>query len=155
MKKTILLASVLISAAGLQACSTTASTGAVSPYDKEVRSQPLESISQQGFNLPVEPASGATVTDSVHVSPSYYSYETSDMSTSERKALSDILMHLQDADALIRTAEAQQSNDQRIKFRYDWLRKDLYKITRGISDHLSSPESQPRAFEPIVGDYRR
>lgn len=155
MKKTILLASVLISTAGLQACSTTATTGSVPPYDPERGSLSLESMSQQDFNLPVAPSNGAAMTDSVHVSPSYYSYETSDMSTSERKALTDILMHLQDADTLIRTAEAQQSNDQRIKFRYDWLRKDLYKITRGISDHLSSPESQPRAFEPIVGDYRR
>lgn len=149
MKKSILLTSVLITSVGLQACSTTGNNP-IPPTENSV--QPIVS-SEAAFAH--KQIGSAPITDSVQVSPSYYSYETSDMSISERKALLDILSHFQDADMLIRTAETQQSGDQRIKFRYDWLRKDLYKIKRGISDHLSSPEAQPRAFEPVVGDYRR
>lgn len=99
----------------------------------------------------IKEVSGSTVV----VKPTYYNYEISDQSTSERKALLDILAHLQQLDGLIAISDANQNTDQRIKFRYDWLRADVYKITRGISDHLSSPESQPRVVEPINGDYRR
>jgi len=104
---------------------------------------------------PVEPMVKEISGSSVVIKPTYYNYEISDQSTSERRALLDILAHLQQLDGLIAVAEANQNQDQRIKFRYDWLRTDMYKITRGISDHLSSPESQPRAVEPISGDYRR
>ncbi|HEY9017600.1 RAQPRD family integrative conjugative element protein [Thiomicrospira sp.] len=99
----------------------------------------------------VKEVSGSTVV----VKPTYYNYEISDQSTAERKALLDILAHLQQLDGLIAVAKANQNPDQRIKFRYDWLQTDMYKITRGISDHLSSPDSQPRVVEPIDGDYRR
>jgi len=159
MKKPSLLAPVLISIATLQGCATNALTDSGNGHEKNYTNEggltpQAKATAHENIKLPVN-SFNTTVVDSVHVSPSFYSYETSDMSTSERKALTDILLHLQDADILIQTAEAQQNNDQRIKFRYDWLRKDLYRIKRGVSDHLSSPESQPRAFEPVIGDYRR
>lgn len=74
---------------------------------------------------------------------------------SERKALLTLLSHLQQTDALIQRAQAYQRPDQRIKFRYDWLRIDLHKINRSILDHLNSPENQTRFFEPLHDDYRR
>lgn len=118
----------------------------------KIETQPAEQASKAPQVEPmVKEVSGSTVV----VKPTYYNYEISDQSTSERRALLDILAHLQQLDGLIAVAEANQNPDQRIKFRYDWLRSDMYKITRGISDHLSSPESQPRVVEPVEGDYRR
>ncbi len=73
----------------------------------------------------------------------------------ERNALLDLLTHLQQTDVLIQRAQAYQRPDQRIKFRYDWLRHDLHKINRSILDHLNSPENQTRFFEPLNEDYRR
>ncbi len=73
----------------------------------------------------------------------------------ERKSLLTLLSHLQQTDALIQRAQAYQRSDQRIKFRYDWLRQDLHKINRSILDHLNSPGNQTRFFEPLNDDYRR
>ncbi|HSV46447.1 MAG TPA: RAQPRD family integrative conjugative element protein, partial [Ramlibacter sp.] len=42
----------------------------------------------------------------------------------------------------------------RVKFRYDWLGKDLDLVLRGVTDHLDAPR-QPRPVPPLVGDYRR
>ncbi|BBP46314.1 hypothetical protein THMIRHAS_16870 [Thiosulfatimonas sediminis] len=82
-------------------------------------------------------------------------YETQSIDDAERKALMDLLSHLQQTDALIQRAQQYQRPDQRIKFRYDWLRADLYKIKRSMLDHLNNPENQPRYFEPLNDDYRR
>lgn len=77
------------------------------------------------------------------------------LDSAEREALLALLSHLQQADALIQRAQAYQRPDQRIKFRYDWLRQDIYKINRSMLDHLNSPENQTRFFEPLNDDYRR
>jgi len=73
----------------------------------------------------------------------------------ERKSLLTLLSHLQQSDALIQRSQAYQRPDQRIKFRYDWLRQDIHKMNRSILDHLNSPENQTRFFEPLNDDYRR
>lgn len=147
IKPLLLLTGLFISVANV-GCAT---NGSVSNDQSESDSTMVE-IPEKHEPILVE---ASTTSNNVLVKPSYYNYETSDASTSERKALLDILSHLQEVDVLIRSAEAQQNPDQRIKFRYDWLRKDLYKVNRGVSDYLSSPESQPRSFDPVMGDYRR
>ncbi|MGE4546001.1 MAG: RAQPRD family integrative conjugative element protein [Pedobacter sp.] len=148
--KNALLISLLFGSVALTGCATNGTKD--SSVSEQAMPVPVEEVATSETEIIAYPAIEA---NSVSVKPSYYNYETSDMSSSERKALLDILSHLQEADVLIRTAESQQNPDQRIKFRYDWLRKDIYKINRGISDYLSSPESQPRSFEPVMGDYRR
>jgi len=144
MNKLRLIPFVLFGASSLLVgCST---SGEVKQQDQTAPQAVAQSVEVLPAPAPLRPVS---------IKPSYYSYETSDMSSSERKAILNILSHLQEIDVLIQTAETQQNHDQRVKFRYDWLRKDLYKINRGISDHLSSPEAQPRTFEPVIGEYRR
>lgn len=103
---------------------------------------------------PVKPVPAPVEVPPVNPVGHHYYYEPSE-STAERKALLAILKQLQQLDGLIAAGAANQNLDQRIKFRYDWLRQDVYKISRGISDHLASPESQPRIFDAIDGDYRR
>ncbi|MBE0469922.1 MAG: RAQPRD family integrative conjugative element protein [Methyloprofundus sp.] len=78
-----------------------------------------------------------------------------DSAALERRALLEILAHIEQTESLINVARAQQNPDQRIKFRYDWLNDDLHKVSRGIRDHLKAPQSQPRSVEPVLGDYRR
>ncbi len=56
---------------------------------------------------------------------------------------------------LIETAESQANPDARIRFRYDWLRKDLARIRAGIQEHLDAPRTEPRTFPPLRGDYRQ
>ncbi|MBD3611517.1 MAG: hypothetical protein HUJ13_03730 [Hydrogenovibrio crunogenus] len=157
MSKLRLMSLILFSSSALLVgCST---SGEVKQQDQELSNASTASLDKdqqfQTNKAEVIPYESSVQLQPVSVKPSYYNYETSDMSSSERKALLNILSHLQEIDVLIKTAETQQNPDQRIKFRYDWLRKDLYKVNRGISDHLSSPESQPRSFEPVMGEYRR
>lgn len=73
----------------------------------------------------------------------------------EREALVRLVQELDTLAPLIAEAEAQASPDTRIRFRYDWLRQDLDKIRRGITDHLDAPRPEPRSVPPLRGDYRR
>lgn len=119
-------------------------------------SQAINSDQDYSFNdSPTNQSIQVERSTPVEFAPSGYSYEIAATSSSERKALLDILSQIQQMEGLIATAAANQNLDSRVKFRYDWLRQDLYKIDRGISDYLYSPESQPRTLEPIIGDYRR
>ncbi|PLA73957.1 hypothetical protein CYQ88_08310 [Hydrogenovibrio sp. SC-1] len=157
MNKLRLISLIFFGTSLLAGCST---SGDVKHKNQEVSKTPIQppvnKPQYQANKVEVLPLDSTTQLRPVSIKPSFYSsYEASDMSSSERKALLNIVSHLQEINILIRTAETQQNPDQRIKFRYDWLRKDLYKINRGISDHLSSPESQPRSFEPVMGEYRR
>lgn len=155
--KNLRLISIILFGASLVGCST---SGEVKQKSQEVSKTPIQVANSkpqlQVDKVEVLQAKPTPQMQPISIKPSFYNrYEASDMSISERKALLSILSHLQDINVLIRSAETQQNPDQRVKFRYDWLRKDLYKINRGISDHLSSPESQPRSFEPVMGEYRR
>lgn len=132
----------------LSGCTQTPTTPEPSPESQVISPSIQKSVP---LAMTAEPSNSTNIV----VRPTYYNYETSDMSIPERKALLDLLDYLQQARVLIKSAQAQQSEDQRIKFRYDWLTNDLYKISRGISDHLSSPESQARTVQPIMGEYRR
>ena len=73
----------------------------------------------------------------------------------EREALAQIAHELDALETLIRKAESQAEPDARIRFRYDWLRQDLERVQQGIQDHIDAPRSEPRAFPPLRGDYRR
>jgi len=73
----------------------------------------------------------------------------------ERQNLARLIHELDYLATLINVAEANVSSDARIRFRYDWLRKDLNRIRSGIQDHIDAPRSEPRSIPPLVGDYRQ
>ena len=73
----------------------------------------------------------------------------------EREALSLLVFELTELQVLIDRAEREADLTQRIRFRYDWLRRDLELVRRGIQDHLDAPSTEPRTFPPLQGDYRR
>jgi RAQPRD family integrative conjugative element protein len=73
----------------------------------------------------------------------------------ERAVLSRIIHEIQALDPLIFKAASQANPDARIRLQYDWLRQDLTRIRLGIQEHIDAPRSEPRAFPPLRGDYRR
>ena len=74
---------------------------------------------------------------------------------SERGALAKLIHEVDALTPLIQASEVQADPDLRIRFQYDWLRQDLTRVRHGISDHLNAPQSEPRRFPPLRGDYRR
>jgi len=72
----------------------------------------------------------------------------------EREALAKIIHELDAITPLIREAKAQANPDARIRFQYDWLLLDLTRIKQGITEHLYAPQTHPRHFPPLKGDYR-
>jgi len=73
----------------------------------------------------------------------------------EREALARLIHEIEAVEPLIATAESQASPDARIRFRYDWLRRDLERIRAGIQEHIDAPRTEPRMFPPLRGDYRQ
>ncbi len=73
----------------------------------------------------------------------------------ERATLARIIHELQTISPLITEAASQANPDVRIRFQYDWLRQDIERIRLGIQSHIDAPRSEPRAFPPLRGDYRR
>ena len=73
----------------------------------------------------------------------------------ERAALARIVHELQAIQPLITEAASQANPDARVRFQYDWLRQDLYRIRLGIQEHIDAPRSELRTFPPLRGDYRR
>ncbi len=74
---------------------------------------------------------------------------------SERSALAKLIYEIDTLTPLIQSAEAQAEPDLRIRFQYAWLRQDLARVRQGIAEHLEAPQSEPRRFPPLRGDYRR
>ena len=70
----------------------------------------------------------------------------------ERDALKRLVNEIQGLDNLVDEAEA-ASQAKRIRFEYDWLRADLRRVRSGIEDALSIPDTAPRNFPPLRGDY--
>jgi len=56
---------------------------------------------------------------------------------------------------LIREAELHADMGARIRFQYDWVRRDLKQIRFAIEEHIEAPQSEPRKVPPLLGDYRR
>lgn len=73
----------------------------------------------------------------------------------ERGALAQLVHEIDALTPLIQAAEAPAEQDARIRFQYAWLRQDLARVRQGISEHLNAPQSEPRRFPPLRGDYRQ
>lgn len=73
---------------------------------------------------------------------------------SERESLARIAQELQRLQSQVAQAATTADTSARVKFRYDWLEKDLELVLRGVTDHLDAPR-QPRPVPPLTGDYRR
>ena len=73
----------------------------------------------------------------------------------ERESLARIIHELEQLRPLLVEAEAAADADARIRFRYDWLLRDLERVRDGIQQHIDAPRAAPRAVTPLRGDYRR
>lgn len=73
----------------------------------------------------------------------------------ERESLARIIHELAVLEPLLMEAEAAADPDARIRFRYDWLKKDLEIVRQGIQEHIDAPRAEPRVAAPLRGDYRR
>ena len=73
----------------------------------------------------------------------------------ERETLARIIHELEVLEPLLAEAKAAADPDVRVRFRYDWLNKDLERIRQGIQEHIDAPRAEPRAIAPLRGDYRR
>jgi len=73
----------------------------------------------------------------------------------EREALARLSHEIEALEPLIGQAETQADPGARIRFRYDWLRRDLARIRAGIADYVLDVRERPRDIPPLKGDYRR
>lgn len=73
----------------------------------------------------------------------------------ERETLARIIHELELLQPLLAEAETAADPDVRIRFHYEWLRKDLARVHAGIQEHIDAPRSEPRVVPPLRGDYRR
>lgn len=78
------------------------------------------------------------------------SYADSDI---ENVDLARIYSVLNSLAPLINEAESQQDKNDRVLFRYDWLRSDIESIKQGINQKLKPLSIQPRSIAPLKGDY--
>lgn len=74
---------------------------------------------------------------------------------SERAALSRLVAEIERLEPLIARAESEQDVHDRVRFRYDWLRRDLTEIKSGVEAFLNDAEFTPRTFEPLQGAYHQ
>ena len=65
-----------------------------------------------------------------------------------------IAHELDSVKALVSDAERTAPTGQRVKFRYDWLLRDLELLRQGVASHANAPR-QPRPVAPLRGDYRQ
>ena len=71
----------------------------------------------------------------------------------QREALARIAHELARLEQLAAEAQRQQDVNARVRFRFDWLGRDLALVRRGIEDHADAPR-QPRPVPVLRGDYR-
>ncbi len=71
----------------------------------------------------------------------------------EREMLARIAAELQQVQAMVTEAARSAPPTARIKFRYDWLQRDLQMLRDGVQQHVDAPR-QPRLVPPLRGDYR-
>lgn len=72
----------------------------------------------------------------------------------EREQLARISNELVQLQAMVADAGRRVPSTQRVRFRYDWLQRDLELMRQGIDDHIDAPR-QPRPVPPLRGDYRQ
>ncbi len=73
---------------------------------------------------------------------------------SEREQLAAISMELARLQQQVALASKQAPAAARVRFKYEWLTRDLEQIRLGIDDHLNAPV-QPRPALQLRGEYRR
>lgn len=71
----------------------------------------------------------------------------------ERKFLAQVSQAIAKLDSLINHAERARNPNERLQFRYDWLRKDLQLVQDGIEAYISEYHLTPRSFPPLKGEY--
>ena len=71
----------------------------------------------------------------------------------QREALAHIAYELGRLEQLAAQAQRQHDVNARVRFRFDWLGRDLALVRRGIEDHADAPR-QPRPVPVLRGDYR-
>ena len=76
-------------------------------------------------------------------------------SETEREALTRLVQELQLLIPIVDRAERHAGPQRRVQFRYDWLRKDLERVSTGIRDYLEDSRLEPRVVEPLRGEYQR
>lgn len=72
----------------------------------------------------------------------------------ERERLARIANEIAEVQNMVAQAEQSAPTGQRVKFRYDWLQRDLDLLRQGITSHMDAPR-QPRPVTPLRGDYRQ
>jgi RAQPRD family integrative conjugative element protein len=72
----------------------------------------------------------------------------------EREGLAKISAEIERLERIVANTSKAADSSARIKFRYDWLERDLALIKDGIDNHLDAPR-QPRPVPPLKGEYRR
>jgi RAQPRD family integrative conjugative element protein len=73
----------------------------------------------------------------------------------EREHLRQAQVKIAQLQLILDEAESAADPDARIHFRYDWLRRDLEIIRRGIQAHIDAPTLDDDNRTPVRGDYRR
>jgi len=73
----------------------------------------------------------------------------------EREYLMRLTQEIDALAPLIDAAEENADKSRRIRFRYDWLRRDLARIREGLLEHATADQAEPRRYPPLRGDYRR
>ncbi|WP_291595381.1 RAQPRD family integrative conjugative element protein [Comamonas sp.] len=72
----------------------------------------------------------------------------------ERERLARIAGEIEQVQLMVADAEKAAPTGQRVKFRYDWLQRDLELLRAGVTNHVDAPR-QPRPVAPLRGDYRQ
>lgn len=78
-----------------------------------------------------------------------------DVRPNEQQALLEIDGHLAELAVLIEAAESSADPDARIRFRYDWLRRDVATVRAGVQAHIHRPLTEQRSRTELLGDYQR
>lgn len=73
---------------------------------------------------------------------------------SERENLARIANEITRLQAQVSAAAQDAPTGQRVKFRYDWLQRDLQMLREGVEHHADAAR-QPRPVPPLRGDYRQ
>jgi len=73
-----------------------------------------------------------------------------------REQLARIAGELRAIEQMVEQARqsAQSDPSGQVRFRYEWLERDLQLTRQGIEQHLDAPR-QPRPVPPLRGDYRQ
>lgn len=74
---------------------------------------------------------------------------------SERESLARIAHEIARLQAQVSAAAQDAPTGQRVKFRYDWLQRDLQMLRSGALERHADAARQPRPVPPLRGDYRQ